>query len=162
MGFIDTLTPAQQSSVLLPFPFIFNVVRAVGRNCPNLSEDVKMVHYFLIRFYDNSPGRPKPKGEIDFNSGAYSAATENWITKFQIDTNFDIRLTPPVALDKRIDRIINKDNSFEGSLTKTVYSLAALNFFLQRAAPASFLALPVFVNVITGSIPPPSGDVVKK
>lgn len=162
MGFIDTLTPAQQSSATLPFPFLFNVVRGVGQNCPNLEDDVKLVHFFLIKLYDNRPRLQKPKGEIDFNSGAYSAATENWITKCQIDINFELGLSPPVPLDKRIDRIINKDNLFQGSLSKTTYTLAFLNIFLQRVDPASFLALPVFVNVITGSVPPPSWDVVKR
>lgn len=159
MGFIDPLTPAQQST--LPFPFFFNVVRAVGQNCPNLEADVQMVHYFLIKLYDASPRLQKPQGVIDFNFGGYSAATENWIAKCQIDINFTLALRPPVAMDKRIDRIINKDNQFQGSLTKTSYTLAALNSFLQRFDPQGFLATPTFVPVVTGTVPPPSWDVVK-
>ena len=160
MGFVDVLTPAQQST--LPFPFFFNVVRAVGQNCPNLEDDVKLVHYFLIKLYDNSPRLEKPQGKIDFDSGAYSAATENWIIKCQIDINFNLGLRPPVAMDKRIDRIINKDNLFQGSLTKTSYTLAALNSFLQRFDPLGFLATSTLVPVTTGSVPPPSWDVVRK
>lgn len=160
MGFIDPLTASQQGT--LPFPFFFNVVRAVGQNCPNLENDVQLVHFFLIKLYDNRPRLSRPHGKIDFNSGAYSAATENWIIKAQIDIDFHLGLTPPVALDKRVDRIINKDNFFQGSLTKTTYTLAFLNVFLQRVDPGSFLALPGSVNVVTGSVPPPSWDVVKK
>lgn len=158
MGFIDPLTPAQQG--ISPFPFLFNVVRAVGKNCPNLEDDVKLIHYFLIKFYDNSPtffpNVTRPNGVIDFNSGAYSAATENWITKCQIDLRFN---GMGGALDKRIDRIINKDNS-TGSLSKSIYTLSDLNFLLQRFDPLGFLATPRNVPVIVGSVPPPSWDVV--
>lgn len=161
MGFIDPLTPAQQSSAGLPFPFIFNVIRAVGKNCPNLPDDVKLVHFFLIKFYDLTPRAglnvKKPQGEIDFKSGAYSAATENWITKCQIDLSFG---GFGVALDKRIDRIINKDN-FEGSLSKTLYTLFRLNQLLQLFDPLGFLDIPRNVSVVTGNVPPPSWDVVK-
>lgn len=161
MGFIDPLTPAQQRGGFLPFPFIFNVVRAVGKNCPNVPDDVKMVHYLLIKFYDRAPtfvDVKKPKGEINFNSGAYSAATENWITKCQIDMNFTLGV--PVAMDKRIDRIRNKD-TVQGSLTKMDYTLYWLNSLLQRFDSLNFLALPSFVPVVTGQVPPSSFDVVR-
>jgi hypothetical protein len=162
MGFIDPLTPEQQST--LPFPFLFNVVRAVGKNCPNLEDDVKLVHYLLIKFYDvggRSTGGAKPNGVISFESGAYSDATENWITKAQIDINFFAGLRPTVAMDKRVDRIRSKDNLFQSSLTKTTYTLAALNSFVQRFDPLGFLALPAFVPVVVGSVPEPSPDFVK-
>ena len=162
MGFRDTLTPAEQGT--LPFPFFFNVIRAVGKNCPNLSDDVKLIHFLLINFYEALGRRfrwEKPKGEISFDSGVYSAATENWITKCQLDITFRGGINPGSALDKRIDRVRNKED-FKSSITKTTYTLATLNIVVERINPAIFLALPIFVPVVTGAVPPPSPDIVIK
>lgn len=48
MGFIDTSSVAQPS-------VFYNVVHAVGKNCPNMGEDVKLVQYLLKILYDKFP-----------------------------------------------------------------------------------------------------------
>lgn len=48
MGFIDTSTSPDM-------PVFYNVVHAVGVNCPNPWDDTKLVQHLLKIFYDAYP-----------------------------------------------------------------------------------------------------------
>ena len=61
MGFID-------SSDDPDLPVFYNVVHAVGVQCPNARDDVKLVQYLLTAFYDkalaSSGVYSRPKGNM--------------------------------------------------------------------------------------------------
>ena len=149
MGFIDT-SPA--------IPILYNVVHAVGVNCPNSSDDVKMVQYLLLHFYNNvNPKEATPRGEMTVD-GVCGGITKNWIKKFQIDlmlTNHSI------YADGRVDRIRNTHN-LTGSISKTNYTLAWLDWYVAHLAPREYAELPLHVKVSNpANVPPPSIDIVK-
>ena len=76
MGFIDTAPGTK-------LPVFYNVVHAVGKNCPNMSDDVKLIQYLLKAVYAKAP-KSKPAGDIQV-TGSCDSITMNWILKFQMD-----------------------------------------------------------------------------
>lgn len=153
MGFIDT-APGTKT------PVFYNVVHAVGKLCPNIRDDVKLVQYLLMAFYRKavSDGFETPNGDIGV-TGYCGTATMNWILKFQLDMSQDY--PGNIAVDNRVDRIRNKD--FVGSISKTRYTLAYLNRGVIVYNPEAFAALPVLIpleNIM--NVPPPSWDVIKE
>lgn len=99
MGFIDTAPGTN-------LPIFYNVVHAVGKQCPNLRDDVKLVQFLLIALYEKFPNL-KPPGELAV-TGTCDSTTINWILSFQRDTK---RYNPTTAVypDGRVDRIRNKN-----------------------------------------------------
>lgn len=152
MGFIDTAPGTT-------LPLFYNVVRAVGNGCPNHSDDVKLVQYLLMAFYEKSAeiGVSRPGGEMAV-TGYCGPVTSHWIVKFQMDAN---KPHPGwVALDGRIDRIRQKN--LKGSISGTFYSLAVLNSSVMQFNQPAIAALPLVVplqNPLT--VPPASPDVVQ-
>lgn len=151
MGFIDTAPGTN-------LPVFYNVVHAVGANCPNVRDDVKLVQYLLIAFYEKAGvlGLTKPQGDIGV-TGYCGPATMNWILKFQLD----YAKTHPgdIAVDNRVDRIRQKN--FFGSISKTRYTLAILNANVRDLNPEAFIALPGVIPLENPmDVPPPSWDVV--
>lgn len=154
MGFIDSSSDPN-------LPVFYNVVHAVGVNCPNHRDDVKLVQYLLIAFYDKALARSsvytRPKGDMKVD-GVCGQVTNNWILKFQLDVN--TRYPNTLAVDNRVDRIRNKEN-FVGSISGTVYTLATLNKFVMKVNPEAFVNLPQVVPLQSAdNVPPPSWDVV--
>lgn len=154
MGFLDTSNDAT-------VPVFYNVVHAVGKQCPNFGDDVKLVQYLLIAFYDRaysqSPVYSKPNGQMTVD-GLCGPVTLNWILKFQRDVN--TRYPGTVAADSRVDRVRNKN--LIGSITNTIYTLAVLNKFVQKINPEAFVMLPQSVPLTNpANVPPPSADVVQ-
>lgn len=149
MGFIDTSTVAQPS-------VFYNVVHAVGKNCPNMRDDVQLVQYLLKILYDKFPPNCRPKGNMTVD-GLCGPVTRSWILKFQMHFNAD---NPGmIMVDGRVDRIRNKD--FVGSISKTQYTLAVLNKNAAKLNPEGWTATPSLVPLQNpASIPPPSIDVV--
>lgn len=149
MGFIDTM----QSENL---PVFFNVVHAVGENCPNHKDDVKLVQYLLMSFYDKLHPSLRPNGNIGV-TGFCGGATLNWIKKFQLDIN---KTSPGAVLaDGRVDRVRN--HSTKGSISKTTYTLGSLNLGVLTVNPDAFFATPGLIPLANPmNVPPPSPDVV--
>jgi len=151
MGFIDT-------SGVPELPVFFNLVHAVGENCPNHKDDVKLVQYLLMSFYAPFPAWYRPKGDIGV-TGFCGGATLNWIRKFQKDANTDKPNT--VMVDGRVDRVRNK--TMVGSISKTVYSLWALNYYTFAYNPTAYVATPNLIPLTNPmNVPPPSPDVVQE
>jgi len=149
MGFIDT------SETL---PVFYNIVQAVGKNCPNKRDDVMLVQYLLDWRYKNvQPKAATPKGVMKVD-GICGGITLNWIQKFQLD----IMLSGySIQADGRVDRIRNKQ-SFNGSLSNKIYTLGWLNWIVAYQEPKAFANLPQFVPLQNaGSVPPPTSDVVE-
>ena len=125
MAFRDTsivIPPSRDGS--RGCPFVYNVTMAVGKNCPNRRDDVKLVQFFLKRIYGNPanearrpPAQLKPL-EID---GFCGPTTMGWITFYQFDVARDGRA---ITTDDRIDRA----RSAVSSISRTGYTINWLNF----------------------------------
>ncbi len=153
MGFIDTSTWKY-------LPVFYNVVHAVGRQCPNMCDDVKLIQYLLIAFYDKAPAQTsivKPPGELTV-TGVCGLTTMNWILDFQRDvrrSNEGYR-----TLDGRIDRVRNKAGI--GSISHARYTLATLNRGVVKFNPDAFTMAPSVIPLENPmNVPPPSNDMVK-
>ncbi|MEP6925017.1 MAG: hypothetical protein ABI954_11180 [Pyrinomonadaceae bacterium] len=148
MGYIET------SAAL---PVIYNVINAVGLNCPNHRDDVKLVQYLLLNRYKNvQPKGATPKGEMKVD-GICGGVTINWINKFQIDIMFAHR---SIMADKRVDRIRNAA-TLTGDISKTTYTLGWLNWLVAYFEPEAFAKLPLFVSLANPmEVPPPGIDIV--
>lgn len=150
MGFIDDLPNSNM-------PIFYNVVHAVGRQCPNQRDDVKLIQYLLISFYEVSEpiGYKKPPGNLAV-TGNCDQTTMNWISDFQYSLR---RNSKPVALDGRIDRLRNKSGI--GSISKTRYTLLFLNRGVMKYNPDAFVATPRLIPLENPmNVPPPSNDMV--
>lgn len=155
MGFIDTSTVAI-------LPVFYNVVHAVGRQCPNMRDDVKLIQYLLIAFYAKAPAATtsikKPPGDLTV-TGNCGPTTMNWIMHFQRDIAKTSKFK--IALDGRIDRIRNKN--FVGSISGTIYGLAFLNRGVVKLNPDAFVLTPMLVPMENPmKVPPPSNDMVRE
>ena len=153
MGFIDNSNDPDLS-------VFYNVVHAVGKGCPNMRDDVKLVQYLLIAFYDKalsaSSVYTKPKGDLSV-TGNCDAVTLNWILKFQLDVN--TRYPGTVLADDRVDRVRNKN--LTGSISGTVYTLAVLNRFTLKVNPDAYLATTLVIPLENPmNVPSPSADTI--
>lgn len=154
MGFVDT---SEDPTV----PVFFNVVHAVGANCPNHRDDVKLVQYLLKSFYakaytHNSVYTP-PNGNMTVD-GACGPITLNWILKFQLDVNK--RYPGTVACDDRVDRA--RDHKTTGSISNTVYTILVLNKFTRMVNPEAYAVTPQLIALQNpDSVPTPGIDVVQ-
>lgn len=151
MGFIDTSSDPK-------VPIFYNVVHAVGVYCPNHRDDVKLIQYLLIAFYDralaSSSIYTRPKGDLTVD-GSCGPITNNWILKFQLDVNK--RYPNTVAVDNRVDRVRNKN--LVGSISGTVYTDAVLNRFVSAINPEAFILLPSLVPLEDpNNVGPPTAD----
>jgi hypothetical protein len=152
MGFIDTAPGTN-------LPVFFNVIHAVGKNCPNVRDDVKLIQFLLMAFYDRQPNAARPKGDIAV-TGFCGGATMNWILKFQLDMH--AAAPGKILLDNRVDRIRDKTR-FVGSISKTVYTLAFLNVNVAATNPQAFIAVPTLIPLENPlNVPPPTLDTIKE
>lgn len=150
MGFIDT-------SNVKDLPVFYNVVHAVGQQCPNQRDDVKLVQYLLISWYAVSEqyGYERPAGNLTV-TGNCDRTTMNWIQHFQYSLR---KRSHSVALDGRIDRVRNKSGI--GSISKTRYTLLFLNRGVMKCNPEAFVATPHLIPLENPmNVPPPSNDMV--
>jgi hypothetical protein len=153
MGFPDT-APGQKMF------YFYNVVHAVGKGCPNVRDDVKLVQYLLKSFYDKAVGKgiSKPAGELEV-TGDCESVTMHWILQFQFDMN---KAYPgKIAIDNRVDRIRQKD--FVGSISKTIYTLGCLNANCITFNPEAFFLIPALIPLENPmNVPPPSWDTINE
>jgi len=154
MGFIDTSNDQD-------LPVYYNLVHAVGKGCPNMRDDVKLVQYLLISFYDKALSASnvytKPKGDMKVD-GVCGPVTLNWILKFQLDVN--TRYPGTVYADNCVDRVKNKN--LTGSISGTIYTLAVLNKFTLKVNPDAYYATPLVIPLENSMNQPlPSADVMR-
>lgn len=151
MGFIDS-SPEAETSVF------YNVVHAVGKNCPNMPDDVKLVQYLLKIYYDAVSSDFRPTGNMTVD-GVCGPVTRNWILKFQLDCSYEY--PGEILVDGRVDRIRNQ--SLKGSISKTIYTLSFLNSSAANYNPGGWAATYYLVPLQNpSSVPPPSVDVVNE
>jgi hypothetical protein len=147
MPFIDTC----DSDVT---PEFYNLIHAVGKDCPNKHDDVKAVQLMLQMFYQGA-GLTAPKGQM-VPDGICGPITKNWILKFQLDMRAGAVM---VAADQRIDRVRNHQSV--GAITHTKYGLLALNEGAATVNPGSWSNLSTMVPMADpATVPPPSSDFV--
>lgn len=147
MPFIDTCN----SDVT---PEFYNVVHAVGKNCPNRHDDVKLVQMLLQMFYTGS-GFTVPKGQM-MADGICGPITKNWILKFQLDMRARAVL---LTADQRIDRVRNHQSM--GQISGTRYGLVALNEVAATADPSRWSSLSFVIPMTDANqVPPPANDFV--
>ena len=117
----------------------YNVNQAVGLGCPNWSEDVMLVQFFLQRVYMDNEWKPKtPKGTMKVD-GLCGPITRNWILKFQIDARNDGFNTHP---DGIVNKAGNATSNQKTSISNTEYSIRGLNNFLRIMQKPLYSTLP--------------------
>ncbi len=116
----------------LRYRFFYNVVHAVGHQCPNMRDDVKLVQYLLKAFYENAPDTSKPNGIMAVD-GLCGPTNRGGINRFEMD------MTGPgqVAFDGRIDRV--RDQSMTSSVSQTYYALVLLNRWTIKFNPGAWI-----------------------
>src|SRR5579883_3181062 len=110
-------------------PSFYNVISAVGTQCPNQPNEVKLVQMMLQIIYDAPAGELKPDGMC-------GPKTQKWIRQFQSDMR---RSGTPTSTDGRIDRARNQQGF--GSISQTRYCIISLNEVAQACNPAAWFAI---------------------
>lgn len=118
----------------------YNVSKAVGMGCPNWSEDVMMVQFFLQQIYLDADWKShSPKGAMRVD-GVCGPITRNWIAKFQIDAR---NSGSNIHVDGIVNNASNLENNQQASITKTTYTIRAMNNFLRKGNKPLYSTLPV-------------------
>lgn len=141
MAFID-----QDSEDAQEYASFYNVNASVGTGGQNMEEDVKVVQFFLKRYYSIS-SNTKPYGEMT-TDGKCGPITKAWIKKFQWDAQ---RAGIMCQADGLIDKAGNENNAnnWVSSTSKTKYTIRILNNVLRGADPF------VYKTLTTNPIVPP-------
>lgn len=119
MAFIDRDSEDPQGNANF-----YNVNASVGVGGLNMEEDVKVVQFFLKRYYTHQPDQ-KPYGEMS-TDGKCGPITKAWIKKFQWDAQ---RGGVKCVSDGLIDKAGNEANSdnWQSSISRTNYTIRILN-----------------------------------
>ncbi|MFL6466906.1 MAG: hypothetical protein ACJ72Z_03015 [Pyrinomonadaceae bacterium] len=125
MAFIDQDNEDPQG-----YSSFYNVNSSVGTGGQNMEEDVKVVQFFLKRYYTIQPDQ-KPYGEMS-TDGKCGPITRAWIKKFQWDAQ---RAGIVCSSDGLIDKAGNESSSsnWVSSMSKTKYTIRILNNVLRGA-----------------------------
>jgi hypothetical protein len=107
---------------------VYNVEQAVGRNGPNANGDVKLVQYMLKHVY----GARAVGLAVD---GYIGPITVGWIDTFQKEMKASV---VNVLTDSRVDRAFAE----KSTVSKTFYTILALNSELRNRNPAAYAGLP--------------------
>jgi hypothetical protein len=114
----------------------YNVHQPVGKNCPNLMNDVKLVQYLLKIFYDTFPPNTRPKGIMKMPpDGICGPITLHWIYKFQWDCN---KQHPDKVMMDNVMDPIRQGQNWKGSISGTYYTLYLLNYNAQKRNPKGY------------------------
>lgn len=98
----------------------YNLTNAVGYVCPNMTDDVKVVQFFLKRLaLVDSDYKPTGTMVVD---GKFGPVTRGWVIKFQMRAK-------SVKIDGIVDRAGNANNpsNWIASISKTVYTIRSIN-----------------------------------
>ncbi len=142
MAFIDT--DSEHPDV----PTFYNLNSAVGYGCPNIEEDVKVVQFFLQRFFTlRYFVGEKPSGTMSAD-GKVGPTTRTWIRKFQLLCR---KSKQNVLVDGIIDKAGNNKNAnnLTSSISRTEYAIRALNAVLRHEDNA------VYKTLTTNPVVPP-------
>ena len=142
MAFIDTDSNKPE------VPTFYNLNAAVGYGCPNMTEDVKVVQFFLQRFFSIPMfTREKPSGTMTVD-GRVGAITRTWIRSFQVVCR---KNRQNVSVDGIIDKAGNGNNpnNLTSSISHTEYTIRALNAVLRHEDTA------VYKTLSTNPVVPP-------
>jgi hypothetical protein len=118
----------------------YNVNEAVGYGSKNVTEDVKVVQFFLQRVYQTERfGKLKPWGEM-VADGMCGPMTRSWITKFQIDVR---KFGSNCMIDGVVNKAGNPSNAsnWEASISHTHYTIRFLNNVLRKQDTAVYKTL---------------------
>ncbi len=129
-------------------PTFYNVSAAVGSGCNNMTEDVKVVQFFLTRVYATDTFKNlKPKGSMTVD-GKVGPITRNWILKFQLDMR---NRGNAVLADGIVNKAGNENNpdNFTGSISHTNYTVRYMNNVLRK------LDTTVYKTLSTNPVVPP-------
>lgn len=134
MAFIDTDTEDPENSATF-----YNLTRAVGKNCPNLKEDVMVVQFFLNRFYlKDKIGTQKSRKPLSVD-GQCGPMTQSRIVQFQHDANV---AGVSILVDGVINKAGNANSNWESSISHTKYAIRLLNNSLRRTDTYVYKSLP--------------------
>jgi len=134
MAFID-----EDSEDPIKYADFYNVSYAVGMGCRNWTEDVMLVQFFLQRIYTDAEWKQhKPQGTMKVD-GLCGAITRHWIAKFQADARNE---GSDIRVDGIVDKAGNPDNNRRGSISRTLYSIRAMNNFLRQSQKPLYSTLP--------------------
>jgi hypothetical protein len=131
MAFIDLDSddPAGNAS-------FYNVNAAVGYGCTNMTEDVKVVQFFLKRCFEATELKAKkPWGEMVVD-GKVGPITRAWILKTQM-------ISHNVLIDGVVDKAGNENNpsNWKTSISHTIYVIRYLNNQLRKHDTAVYKTL---------------------
>jgi hypothetical protein len=138
MAFIDI------DSVEPTGPTFYNVNEAVGYGGKNVTEDVKVVQFFMQRFYAVMTDFVKPWGDM-VPDGKCGPITRAWITRLQIDLR---KLGAKCAVDGMVDKAGNDNGNRRSSISQTDYTIRFLNNALRHED------LTVYKNLTTHPVVP--------
>lgn len=141
MAFIDI------DSVEPDGPTFYNVTGAVGYGGINMIEDVKVVQFFMKRFYTVFTDLMKPWGEMTAD-GKCGPITRAWITRLQLDLR---KFGANCSVDGLVDKAGNNAGNRTSSISHTDYTIRFLNNALRHEDPQ------VYKNLTTHPVVP--GDV---
>lgn len=134
MAFID------QDSVDPTGPTFYNVFSAVGVGCPNMEEDVKVVQFFLQRFFSLTDFKDyKPWGTMTVD-GKVGPVTRAWILKSQLVMRHG-------GVNVSVDGVVDKAGAVPGAgnrestISHTDYAIRMLNNALRKRDTAVYKSL---------------------
>ena len=134
MAFID------QDSQDPSGPTFYNVFSSVGYGCPNMEEDVKVVQFFLQRFFSLADFKDKkPWGTMTVD-GKVGPVTRAWILKSQLVMRND-------GVNISVDGIVDKAGTVPGAgnrestISHTDYAIRMLNNALRKRDTAVYKTL---------------------
>ncbi|HEX8250043.1 MAG TPA: hypothetical protein VF599_17855 [Pyrinomonadaceae bacterium] len=135
MAFID-----EDSADPIAYADFYNVNQAVGMGCPNWSEDVMVVQFFLQKIYEHADWKPfQPKGAMKVD-GKCDPVTRSWILKFQSDArDSGTNLYPDGIVNKAGNAVSNQ----KAAITGTTYTIRSMNNFLRHNQKPLYSTLPV-------------------
>lgn len=128
-------------------PSFYNINSAVGYGCPNTEEDVKVVQFFMQRFFAIPQfADRKPWGTMTAD-GKVGPITRAWIIRTQMVCKQD---GADVVIDGVVDKAQNaQDNSNRvSSISQTDYLIRMVNNVLRK------MDTPVYKTLATNPIVP--------
>jgi hypothetical protein len=129
-------------------PSFYNINSAVGYGCPNMEEDVKVVQFFMQRFFTIPQfAERKPWGTM-VADGKVGPLTRAWIIRTQMVSKQD---GANVIIDGVVDKAQNaQDNSNRvSSISHTDYLIRMMNNALRK------LDTQVYKTLTTNPVVPP-------
>jgi hypothetical protein len=107
----------------------YNLTAAVGYGQKNFTEDVKVVQFFLNRFYSVPKMQSqKPNGDMTVD-GKVGPITRNWIVKTQLIAQSKGN---QILVDGIVDPAGNAmGGKWRGGISGTLYTIRLINMFLR-------------------------------